>query len=172
MRAQMFSEALLAFWYKCPVMYWLTVHFCASCYFATAGRSYMGANPPKVNKILNVLHLFQLWYDVRSMAVLANPDAWGTWAIGFASFGGLTTFFDNARVVLVSKLCIANPPAPCKLHHMRRSFHELVDCTYLLLFICILLHYPSVFNYLPRKLVVELWECGDRIGLAKESVSE
>jgi len=42
------------------------------------GTSYMVANPKKVKyTILNVLHLFKLRYDVRSMAVLANPDARG-----------------------------------------------------------------------------------------------
>jgi len=34
------------------------------------------------------------------MAVLAYPFAWVTRAIGFASFGGLATVFDRARVVL------------------------------------------------------------------------
>jgi hypothetical protein len=55
---------------------------------------------------------------------------------------------------------------------MRQSFHQLVDRARFLLLAHILLHNPSIFYELPRKLVVELLEHGDDIGLAKEKLCE
>ncbi len=105
------------------------------------------------------------------MAVLTYPFAWVATAIGFASFGGITTVPECAQVVLAPELRRANPPPSSKLR-WRRSFHQLVDHTHFLLLAHILLHYPSVFNELPRKLVAELLDRGDNIGLAKETVGE
>ena len=55
---------------------------------------------------------------------------------------------------------------------MRRCFHQLMDRTRFLLLTQILLHYPSVFNELPGKLVAEFLKRGHDIGLAKEKVRE
>jgi hypothetical protein len=106
------------------------------------------------------------------MVVLAYPFAWVARAIGSHSFGGLTTVFDHARLVLVPELCRANPPSSSKLCHMRRRFHQLVDCARFLLVAHILLHNPSTLNELPRKLVAEFLKHGHDIGLAKETVGE
>ena len=66
------------------------------------GRSYMVATPQKVKlKILNVLLPFQLIYNVRSMAVLANSLAWVATAIGFASIFPLRTPLRRAKIVLL-----------------------------------------------------------------------
>ncbi len=71
------------------------------------GRSYMVPTPPKIKlKILNVLLPFQLIYNVRSMAVLANPLAWMARAIGFASFSPLRKFLRRAKIVLLSLLVL------------------------------------------------------------------
>ena len=106
------------------------------------------------------------------MAVLAYPFAWVARAIGSHSFGGLATVPDSARVVLIPELCRAIPPPSSKLRRMRRCFHQLMDRTRFLLLTRILLHYPSVFNELPGKLVVEFLKRGHDIGLAKETVRE
>jgi hypothetical protein len=47
-----------------------------------------------------------------------------------------------------------------------------MDRTRFLLLTHILLHYPSVFNELPGKLVAEFLKRGHDIGLAKETVRE
>ena len=67
------------------------------------GRSYMVATPQKVKyDILNVLLPFQLvMYNVRSMAVLANPLAWVARAIGSATFSPLSTPLCRAKIVLL-----------------------------------------------------------------------
>ena len=106
------------------------------------------------------------------MAILAYPFAWVARAIGFHSFGGIAAVPEGARVVLVPELRRTNPPPLSKPRRMRRSFHQLVDSTRFLLLDRILLRYPSVLNKLPRKLVAELLERGDDIGLAKETVGE
>ena len=62
------------------------------------GRSYMVATPQKVKyDILNVLLPFQLMYNVRSMAVLANPLAW----VARATFSPLRTLLCRAKIVLL-----------------------------------------------------------------------
>ena len=133
----------------------------------------MVRTPSKVKyTILNSLIMFSLLYDVRSMAVLANPFANMARAIGFNSFGGIAAVLEGARVVLVPELRCANPPPSSILRRMGRSFHQLVDGTHFLLLVLILLHHPSVFNELPCKLVAELLEGGDLIGHAKETVRE
>ena len=106
------------------------------------------------------------------MAVLAYPFGWVARAIGFASFGGLTAVFDRARVVLITELRRAIPPPSSKCCRMRWRFHQLMDCTHFLLLAHILLHNPSVFNELPRKLVAEFLKRGHAVGLAKETVRE
>ena len=106
------------------------------------------------------------------MAVLTNPFANMTRAIGFNSFGWIAAVLEGARVVLVTELRRANPPPSSILRRMGRSFHQLVDGTRFLLLVLILLRHPSVLNELPRKLVAELLEGGDRFGLAKETVGE
>ena len=55
---------------------------------------------------------------------------------------------------------------------MRRSIHELVDCTNHILLCRFLLDKKPVLNQLPRKLVSKLLEGGDRIRATKEAVSE
>ena len=71
------------------------------------GRSYMVATPQKVKyDILNVLLPFQLMYNVRSMAVLANPLAWVARAIGSATFSPLRTPLCRAKIVLLSLLVL------------------------------------------------------------------
>ena len=63
----------------------------------------MVRTPSKVKyTLLNVLTVFSLLYNVRSMAVLANPFANMARAIGFNSFGGITAVLEGARVVLVT----------------------------------------------------------------------
>jgi len=106
------------------------------------------------------------------MAVLSNPFANMARAIGFNSFGGIAAVLEGARIVLVTELRRANPPPSSILRRMGQSFHQLVDATRFLLLVLILLHHPSVFNELQCKLVVELLEGGDIIGLAKETVRE
>jgi hypothetical protein len=106
------------------------------------------------------------------MAVLAYPFAWVARAIGFALFGGLIAVFDRARVVLIPELCRAIPPPSSKHCRMRWRFHQLMDRTHFLLLAHILLHNPSVFNELPRKLVAEFLKRGHAVGLAKETVRE
>jgi hypothetical protein len=67
----------------------------------------MVATPQKVQlKILNVLLPFQLIYNVRSMAVLADPLAWVARAIGFASFFPLRTPLCRAKIVLLLLLVL------------------------------------------------------------------
>ena len=133
----------------------------------------MVRTPSKVKyTILNSLIMFSLLYDVRSMAVLTNPFANMTRAIGFNSFGWIAAVLEGAQVVLVTELRRANPPPSSILRRMGRSFHQLVDGTRFLLLVLILLRHPSVLNELPRKLVAELLEDGDCFGLAKETVRE
>jgi hypothetical protein len=55
---------------------------------------------------------------------------------------------------------------------MRQRFHQLVDRARFLLLSHNLLHNPSVFNELPRKLVGEFLKRGHAVGLAKETVGE
>ena len=63
----------------------------------------MVRTPSKVKyTILNSLIMFSLLYDVRSMAVLANPFANMARAIGFNSIGGIAAVLEGARVVLVT----------------------------------------------------------------------
>ena len=63
----------------------------------------MVRTPSKVKyTILNSLIMFSLLYDVRSMAVLANPFANMARAIGFNSFGWIAAVFEGAQVVLVT----------------------------------------------------------------------
>jgi hypothetical protein len=109
---------------------------------------------------------------VRSIAVLAYTFPWVARAIGFHSIGGIATVPEVAWVVLVPELCHANPPPSSKLHRVRRSFHQLVDCPCFLLLAHILLFYPSVFNELPRKFAAEFLKCGHAVGLAKETLGE
>jgi len=124
----------------------------------------MVRTPSKVKyTILNSLIMSSLLYDVRSMAVLANPFANMARAIGFNSFGGIAAVLEGARIVLVTELRRANPPPSSILRRMGLSFHQLVDGTRFLLLVLILLHHPSVFNELPRKLVAELLEGRDLI---------
>jgi hypothetical protein len=47
-----------------------------------------------------------------------------------------------------------------------------MDRTRFLLLTQILLHYPSVFNELPGKLVAEFLKRGHAVGLAEETVRE
>jgi hypothetical protein len=55
---------------------------------------------------------------------------------------------------------------------MRRRFHQLVDRACFLLLAHNLLHNPSIFNELPRKLVAEFLKRGHDDGLAKETAGE
>ena len=68
--------------------------------------------------------------------------------------------------------------SPCKSTFLEQTLSreaelsQLVDHTCFLLLAHNLLHYPSVFNELPREFVAEFLKRGHDIGLAKETVGE
>ena len=103
------------------------------------------------------------------MAILADPLSQGARAISFAPFRHLPTPPHRARVVLVLLSGVANPLAVLILRRMRRSIHELVDCTNHILLCRFLLGKIRVLNQLPCKLVSKLLESGDRIRATKEA---
>ena len=113
-----------------------------------------------------------LCYNVCPMAILADPLSRGARAISFAPFRHLPTPPQSARVVLVLLSGVANPLAVLILRRMRRSIHELVDCTNHILLCRFLLGKIMVLNQLPCKLVSKLLESGDRIRATKEAVNE
>ena len=98
-----------------------------------------------------------LCYNVCLMAILADH---------------LPTPPHRARVVLVLLSGLANPLAVLILRRIRRSIHELVDCTNHILLCHFLLGKIRVLNQLPCKLVSKLLESGDRIRATKEAVNE
>ena len=94
--------------------------------------------------ILDSLLPFQLRYNVRGMAVLANPLCWAARAIGFDAFGWLTTLFERAGVVLVRQFCVALPPSVDILCCLKWSHHKLMDSSDHMGLIQILLGKPLV----------------------------
>ncbi len=106
------------------------------------------------------------------MAILADPLPQGARAISFAPFHPLTTPPHCTRVVLVLLSGVANPLAVLIPRRMRRSIHELVDCTNHILLCLFLLGKIMVLNQLPFKLMSKLLESGDRIRATKEAVNE
>ncbi len=106
------------------------------------------------------------------MAILADPLSRGARAISFAPFRHLPTPPHRARVVLVLLSGVANPLDVLILRRIRRSIHELVDCTNHILLCCFLMGKIRVLNQLPCKLVSKLLESGDRIRAIKEAVNE
>jgi hypothetical protein len=80
--------------------------------------------------ILDVLCPFQLSYNIRSMAELANPLPRGARAIGFNAFGWFATFFECALGSSDRGICGAVPPSILMQLCFMRSHHELMDRTH------------------------------------------
>ena len=112
-----------------------------------------------------------LCYNVCPMAILADPLSRGARAISFAPFCHLPTPSHRTRVVLVLLSGVANPLSVLIPRRMRRSIHELVDCTNHILLCRFLLGKIMVLNQLPCKLCRNCWRVGTGSGRQKKRLT-